>query len=322
MHLEVDPADAVMNAGQAARCANCQAPLAGKFCRACGQRAHLHRSLLHLGEEALHGILHLDAKAWRTLPMLVARPGQLTRRYVDGQRTRFVSPLALFLFMIFLMFFVVSLVTHDGEAADPARDATTQAMAKVRSKLDQAFEKRLAEAAALTEREEARKGAREMRGIWSLYDGTAGYPDPKTSVSALDAAIKHALANPELTIYKLKNSASQFSFLLVPISLPFLWLMFFRRRGVTMYDHAVFVLYSLSFMALLVVMLALLGMAGMKATAWTLLCLIPPIHMFMQLRGTYALGVFSSLWRTAALLFVASIVFVLYLLLILVLGVR
>jgi hypothetical protein len=96
--------------------------------------------------------------------------------------------------------------------------------------------------------------------------------------------------------------------------------MFFWRRGITMYDHAVFVLYSLSFMALLVVPLALLEMAGMNRAAMLLLCFIPPVHMFMQLRGTYRLGVMSALWRTVVLLFVSGTVFLLYLLLILVLS--
>src|SRR5439155_7755576 len=59
------------------------------------QAAHLHRSLWHLGEELLHGLLHFDAKGWRTLPLLIGRPGLLTRRYIDGQRARYVSPLAL-----------------------------------------------------------------------------------------------------------------------------------------------------------------------------------------------------------------------------------
>ena len=80
--------------------------------------------------------------------------------------------------------------------------------------------------------------------------------------------------------------------------------------------------YSLSFMAFLVAVLALLKMAGMKAAVIALLCCVPPVHMFMQLRGTYALGVMSALWRTMALMFVASMVFLLYLLLILVLSVR
>ena len=352
--IDGDSASRSTHTAHDARCANCQTPLAGSFCHGCGQRAHLHHSLLHLGEEVLHGILHLDAKAWRTLPMLVARPGQLTRRYVDGQRTRFVSPLALFLFMIFFMFFVVALVKHDSEENGPARASSAQAMTKVRSKLDKAFEKRLAKAEARlaaakggnedpaeaqAELKEVHKGTHDARGPWSVYDGAdggmaaqrpqpkpaegdSGDPNTRNSWPAIDAAIKHALVNPELTIYKLKDSASKFSFLLVPISLPFLWLMFFWRRGITMYDHAVFTLYSLSFMALLVAVLALFYMAGMKGAAWILLCFIPPIHMFMQVRGTYALGVFSSLWRTVALLFVASTVFVLYLGLILILSMR
>ena len=99
------------DASHGGSCANCGATLTGAFCQACGQAAHVHRSLLHLSEEVLHGVLHFDAKGWRTLPLLVFRPGLLTRRYIDGQRVRHVSPLALFLFTVFLMFFVFSLTT-------------------------------------------------------------------------------------------------------------------------------------------------------------------------------------------------------------------
>jgi hypothetical protein len=90
------------------KCANCQAPLTGNFCNMCGQSAHIQHSLLHLAEEVVHGVLHFDAKGWRTIPLLVFLPGRLTRRYIDGQRKTYVSPLALFLFMVFLTFFVAS----------------------------------------------------------------------------------------------------------------------------------------------------------------------------------------------------------------------
>src|ERR1700728_3864888 len=91
-------------------CLNCGAALGGAYCSRCGQAAHLHRSLLHLSEEFLHGVLHFDAKGFRTVPPLFFRPGLLTRRYIEGQRTRYVSPMALFLFCIFLAYFVFSLV--------------------------------------------------------------------------------------------------------------------------------------------------------------------------------------------------------------------
>ena len=80
-----------------------------------------------------------------------------------------------------------------------------------------------------------------------------------------------------------------------------------------MYDHAVFSLYSLSFMSLLFTFAALISMAGLSGTAANCVIFIPPIHMFLQLRRTYGLGVFSALWRTAALLAVCGTVFALFL---------
>jgi hypothetical protein len=100
-------ADTPAGAGGGA-CANCGHTLTGPYCAQCGQRAHLHRSLLHLAEELLHGLFHFETRSWRTLPLRITRPGLLTRRYIDGQRTSYVAPLGLFLFMMFLTFVVVA----------------------------------------------------------------------------------------------------------------------------------------------------------------------------------------------------------------------
>lgn len=364
MNLEFEPAGALVTATLAASeiegasahrdasihapatCANCATPLTGSFCHACGQRAHVHRSLLHLGEEVLHGLLHFDAKGWRTLPMLVAKPGKLTRDYIDGKRTRFVSPLALFLFMMFLMFFAVSSINVTRSLGAPGEVAAATAglekdIAKAKIKLATA-EAKLAAARANGESASAAQadaeGARsEVNQDEVALRALAAAVADKDSVNAdgtpvhslsvttgnprLDGAIKQAIKNPEFTLYKIKNAASKFSFLLVPLSLPFLWLMFFWKRGVTMYDHAVFALYSLSFMALLVATLTLLEKAGLATVVVWLACGVPPLHMFIQLRGAYSLGIASTLWRTLALLFISLTVLVLYLLLILYLSV-
>src|SRR5262245_40814230 len=92
------------------RCANCKTPVMGRYCHECGQAAHVHRSMAHIFEEVAHGVVHFETRSWRTLPMLFFRPGLLTRRYIEGQRVKYVSPLALFLFSVFLMFFVNSLI--------------------------------------------------------------------------------------------------------------------------------------------------------------------------------------------------------------------
>lgn len=329
------------HAEHAENCANCGAVLAGHFCQQCGQRAHVHRSLLHLGEELLHGLLHFDAKAWRTLPLLVIQPGRLTRNYIEGKRTRYVSPLALFLFMVFLMFFVVSSLTHVGGHGDSKGTSAPQGTIKedvsaARKKLA-AAEATLAAAkaagrdstAAEQDVERARDAVDDAETAMAMVAGSGDSMEKvikkvseknvnfNTGSPKIDAAARFAAANPTFTLYKLKNAASQYSFMLVPISLPFLWLMFFWKRGVTMFDHAVFALYGLSFMALLVVVGSLSAAAGLSAMAGLLFCLAPPIHMFLQLKGAYQLRTLSALWRTVVLLFVSVMVLTLYLLLIL-----
>lgn len=321
-------------------CANCDAVLSGPYCQRCGQSAHVHHSLLHLGEEFLHGLLHFDAKAWRTLPLLVFQPGRLTRNYIDGKRTRYVSPLALFLFMVFLMFFVVSSFTHVGGGSGGLpgpRNTIAADVASARAELAGAettlaaqrsagipTDKAVAALAAAHERLEDAESALAV-----VNDAGNGQLDKvvskmrlkeakiDTSFPSVDHALKSALDNPQLTLYKLKNAASKYSFMLVPMSLPFLWLLFCWKRGVTMYDHAVFALYALSFMALLIISVTLLEKVGLSGLAVNLLWIAPPVHMFVQLRGAYRLGVMSALWRTLALLFMSLGVLVLYLLLIL-----
>lgn len=346
----------------AANCLNCGAMLGGAFCATCGQRAHVHRSLLHLAEELLHGILHFDAKGWRTLPLLGFRPGLLTRRYIDGQRARYVSPLALFLFSVFLMFFVVSLTARlPAEAGLEGATATAEARAELKIELDASIASVARAEAALAEArrrgegsakaEAALEDARADRRVteMSLRDvdaalgqlapatgaaSTAGVgarqvgpvvlvgldalfgAKPDTGSARLDAALQNAQKNPELTLYKLKNTAYKFSFLLVPISLPFLWLMFFWRPGILMYDHAVFALYSLSFMSVLLIVLALLEPLKAHGVQAVLFTVAAPLHMFMQLKETYRLGVLPALWRTVALVVVCAVVFALFLLII------
>jgi hypothetical protein len=101
------------NAGSGAAggaCLNCGAQLSGPYCVQCGQHAHVHRTLAAIWHDILHSVLHFDGKFWRTLPLLALRPGELTRRYIAGERAKFVSPMALFLFSIFLMFAVFSFI--------------------------------------------------------------------------------------------------------------------------------------------------------------------------------------------------------------------
>ena len=90
-------------------CLNCRTQLSGPYCSACGQKAHVHRSVRAFFQDFIQGLFNFEGKIWRTLPMLAWRPGELTRRYIAGERARFISPAALYLFTVFAMFAVLNL---------------------------------------------------------------------------------------------------------------------------------------------------------------------------------------------------------------------
>ena len=110
---------------------------------------------------------------------------------------------------------------------------------------------------------------------------------------------------------KIQEAASRYSWLLIPISVPFMWLLFPFRRRYNTYDHTVFVTYSLSFMMMLVIASGLLVAAGVTGLAG-LLFFVPPFHMYRQLKQAYELRRFSAIMRTMALVtfaFIAAALF-------------
>lgn len=392
-------------AGEGA-CLNCGAKVDGRFCAQCGQAVHARRSLVHMAEEVLVGLFNFDTKIWRTLPMVIFRPGTLTNNFVYGKRARYISPLALFLLCVFFLFFVFSLMpppanvnagSPQREVAQDHLDAEREVLQEARESLremrqdrgtaqpttgqaiaESALEHTVATAAAAVARREAQlrqidaaeSAARARSPVQvEVAPDTAQTPGSPITVTptpaATDAAVttetegttvsasidsegpnsledamrqisrdnlvvdgrpilsdrmRHKLANPELFFYQLQEAASKFSFLLVPISLPFIALLFLWKRGVTFYDHAVFALYSLCFASLVFVVVLTLGsVPWMQWAPGLLVGFGMPIHTFFHLGGAYKLGIFSALWRTffmlifaviALLIFLAAILFV------------
>jgi hypothetical protein len=79
-------------------CRNCSAPLEGPFCARCGQKATpLNPTLRGLARDAALELLDFDGRIFRTVRLLLARPGFLTREHLAGRRARYVSPIRLYL---------------------------------------------------------------------------------------------------------------------------------------------------------------------------------------------------------------------------------
>ena len=341
------------------RCLNCGTSLVGSHCHRCGQRVDVHRSFGAIGHDLVHAIFHFEGKLWNTLPMLAWRPGDLTRRYIHGERASFISPLALFLFAVFLTYAVLAMVGSGGgfgeelnkAAAEQTRTAAIKdSMQAEVDRVDAALAKKDLPAASrrllLDERDTLQKSA-EYLGVSRARskdertaDRAAGPPvldNPKdqlstsadfisqnrinTGVPFIDHGLAKAFANPALILYKLQANAYKFAWALIPLSLPFMWLLYpFSRRFHT-YDHFVFVTYSISFMLLLFVVVRLLNLTIFGELATLFAIFYVPFHMYRQLRGAYRSSRFGSLVRASVLLLFSLFSVIMFMLLLLALGV-
>lgn len=313
-------------------CANCNTRFEGHFCPQCGQKAHLHRSLAAIGHDIMHGVLHLDGKLWNTLPLLVFRPGELTRRFIAGERAKFVSPMAMFLFTVFAMFAVFQMV-----GISAPTDLPSEVIGGTGKDDAKAFETSIRDQIATLEKERAGLPARserraqidnELKGLELVRAKNAGEAagdvglSVNTGSSWLDKnLLEKWKKNPGLMLYKLQANGYKFSWLLIPLSIPFLWLMFAWRRQFKAYDHAVFVTYSLSFMSLLFIAMSIMStIPGGAGWAALLFMIGAPLHLYKQLRYAYGLSRFSALWRFGVMFFCTQIVLTLFMLILGLLG--
>ncbi len=91
-----------------------------RYCPRCGQETTLHPpSVAEFAHEFVGHYVALEGALWRTLRLLVLRPGQLTAAYLAGRRREFVLPLRLYLSASFLFFLAAKFAPPDMTPSAP-----------------------------------------------------------------------------------------------------------------------------------------------------------------------------------------------------------
>ncbi len=96
-------------------CPNCEQALPQdppvRHCPNCGQETHLHPpSFGEFLHEFIGHYVALEGALWKTLWLLLFRPGQLTLAYLRGQRRRHILPLRVYISASFVFFLVVKVL--------------------------------------------------------------------------------------------------------------------------------------------------------------------------------------------------------------------
>jgi hypothetical protein len=100
--------------GAAPACLQCETPLLGAYCHACGQHESVAERLTFrsLWRHFRKRRLNLDRGLPRTLLDVVLRPGAVARAFVDGRRQTYTHPITL-LFVVYAVYALILALIGD-----------------------------------------------------------------------------------------------------------------------------------------------------------------------------------------------------------------
>lgn len=92
-------------------CLNCQHVVEKKYCGNCGQEnTESRKTFHHLFTHFIEDLVHYDSGFWKTIRILLTKPGFLSTEYLAGKRKSYVPPVKMYIFINFLTFFLMSIL--------------------------------------------------------------------------------------------------------------------------------------------------------------------------------------------------------------------
>ncbi len=282
-------------------CRNCGEIVTQRYCTNCGQlAASFHRPILSLVGETIGDTFTLDGRLARTLPVLLFRPGRLTKNYTDGKRARYVPPFRLFLLASLLFYLVLFALVPPGQylnVDDETRAEITASIAE--GDVDEAAE-------AIPET------ARERLARNNINVGA-----PEDVREDIENQIAAVLDNQDQFAAQLENWLPRLSILLVPMTMIALTLQHAWRRKLYVYDHAIHALHLHSWIYLTGTFLMLAGpylsgtmiwgvVIAFLAYVWRSLAVVGSTGIFMSGLRLFSLLIFWCI--VSAFIIVATVI--------------
>lgn len=94
------------------KCKNCDEDLYGPqlYCAKCGQKNISKLNLRYLFSEIIDNVINLDSKLYKTLKVLILKPGVLSSEFTKGRRKSYVVPVRLYVVVTLILFFLLPIV--------------------------------------------------------------------------------------------------------------------------------------------------------------------------------------------------------------------
>ncbi len=134
-HIAPLEADTIPDVNQSHFCFSCEQAIVGLYCAGCGQKNDdFRRSIFSLIKEFLASITAIEGRIWRTWGTLLFKPGKVAREFADGKRTKWSSPVRVYLAMSIILFGYITLSQTQILSADvnvKIKDSVTKDVAEI-----------------------------------------------------------------------------------------------------------------------------------------------------------------------------------------------
>lgn len=326
-------------------CANCETVVQDRFCTTCGQLASdFHRPIWDLVMSSLADVFALDGRLWRSLPMLLFRPGRMTRNYLDGKRARYVPPFRMFLMasvIFFLTLFTLgeqmgwySALKIDGlvedgveslaEGEEPIPVITEDRLETLRERAEDPDLSAEEQQAATMELAQAEGGIALRRILQedgrinrdALYEEVTSRLDEGATQAEREQAWR--TADHAATVYenqdrygaRMREWAPRFSLMFMPILALVLTLLYAWHRSRYIYDHVVTALHVQTYIYLMMTVMLVIAAINPASIGWLVLIgnILVVAYIYRQLRVTYGTGRFMAALRTFIVLVTSFLV--------------
>ncbi len=314
-------------------CANCGTALNGPYCSNCGQKASdYHRPFWWIFGEFLDSVFGYDSRAFRTIWLLFAEPGEFTRRYNEGKRASLLPPFRLFVIASVVFFLTlqltglamvafkvksVSLAELPPEAIEAMKkEASGQIVIKNEQKMDVVTMEFFVPAGAVEHVKLTEEQKRNVLNVTDEIKVETKSTDPDEAewgvwigekAKRIQEGYERALADPIKLNAPLNVWLPRLMLVLVPVFALLLALIHWWPR-VFLIEHLVFSthIHTVLFVALSLVALAvaILGDAGFLWSVWLILA----IYLWMAMYRVYGRSWWLTSIKFVALLLVYSII--------------
>lgn len=324
-------------------CLNCGTTFSGHYCPNCGQAVkEFDKPFGFIFYNFLGDFFAFDTRFFRTLFALVARPGFLTKEYFAGRRVRYTPPFRIFVFVSFILFFLLQIVTNRGlstildsdlKDSKVSLDSTSVVVAdsvfnEVNKELSpqdkQALDDVLDKANIRLDSVDIGKAANEIDlGSWGgannirlalnkqadkMQEELEEETDPKKRAELQENI--QLLRSPEATMAKILKYISYAFFLLLPLFAMILKMIYIRRKHNYM-RHLVFSFHIHSFIFLMMTFIIGLNLLfeNIPGAISGLLILSIPIYIIIAIKKFYGQSLGKVVLKFFALSFIYNIVF-------------